>query len=130
MKGLANQIRPEDPEEHPCGAANQAKHDGFTEKLKLDGFLCGSHCYPHADLARTLRYGNKHHVHDADSPHDQGNRRDGDQQNRESLAGIELCLDDVLWIADVEVIFFFGTQMMAIAEHRCCFLSGHFNGVL
>ena len=46
------------------------------------------------------------------------------------LAGVKLGLNDVLGIADVEVILFFGTKVVAVAEHGSGFLSGHFYGVL
>ena len=46
------------------------------------------------------------------------------------LLGVELRLNDVLGIPDVEIILFFGTQMVPVSQHRRRFLPGDFYGVL
>src|SRR3984893_14525788 len=79
---LSYQIGTKNPKKHASGTPDQAKHDGFSQKLKLDGLLGRSHRHPHSDLARALSHRNKHYVHNPDSPHDQGNRVDGDEPNR------------------------------------------------
>ena len=63
-------------------------------------------------------------VHDADASDDKRNRSDGDKKDGESLAGFELCLDDVFWIADIEIVFLLRAEMVAVAENSGSFLTG------
>ena len=118
MQRLTHEIRAGDSEQHARRAADQAEHDGLAQELELDGFFGRPHGHADADLPRALRDRNQHHVHDADSAHEQRNRRDRDEKDRQRLAGIELGLNDVFGIADVEVVFFLGAQMVPIPEER------------
>src|SRR4029077_5602913 len=120
----------EDPKEHARSPSDEAENDGFCQELELNGSFRCSHRDSNSDLPRALGYGNQHHVHNPNSPHDQGNGGDGDQQNRQSLTGIELRLNNVLGVTNVEIILFFGTKMMAVTEYSGCFLSRHLDHIL
>ena len=95
-------------------ASKQAQHDGFAEELELDGTLGRSHRHANSNFPGALRDRYQHDVHDADSAHQQRNRGDRDQQHAQGPARIELRLNDILGITDIEIVFFLGTQVMAI----------------
>src|ERR1019366_1172977 len=116
-QGLSYQIGANDPKKHSGGAPDQAQHDRF------------SHSHSHSDLTGTFGNGNQHHVHNPNSSNDQRNRCDCDQENGESLARVELRLNDVLRIPDIKVILLLRTQVMSIPEYSSCFLSGHLDYV-
>src|ERR1022692_4036830 len=119
-QGLSYQIGANDPKKHSGGAPDQAQHDRFSQELKLDGCFGCSHSHSHSDLTGTFGNGNQHHVHNPNSSNDQRNRCDCDQENGESLARVELRLNDVLRIPDIKVILLLRTQVMSIPEYSSC----------
>src|SRR5580700_578484 len=128
-QSLSNQIRTKDSEDHTGSAPDEAQHDRFSQELKLDGRFGCPHRHSYSNLAGTFGYGNQHDVHDPNSSHEQRNRCDRDQENGESLARVELRLNDVLRIPDIKVVLFLRTQVVSIPEYSSCFLSGHLDRV-
>src|ERR1043165_4035574 len=111
-------------------AADEAEHHRLGEELQADGLLGRADGDAHADLARPLRDRDEHHVHDADAADDERDRGDGDEEQRQRAARLELRLDDVLGVADVEVVVLLGAQMMPVAQQRRRLLPGELDGVL
>ena len=126
----ANQERADNAKKHSRGASDQAEHYRFPQELQLNRFFRGAHSNAHANLSSPLRYRNEHDVHDSNSTDDERNRSDSDQENGEGLTGFQLRLNDVFRIPDIEIIFLFRTQVMAVAQQRCCFLAGDLHRVL
>jgi len=58
------------------------------------------------------------------------NRSNRDKQNGESLAGVELGLNDVFRIPDIEIVFLFRPKMVAVAEYGGGFLARHLDRIL
>src|SRR5882724_3278750 len=56
----ANQVRANNSKKDPRGAAYQAEHHGFPEKLQLNRFFRGAYGDAHPNLSRSLRHRNEH----------------------------------------------------------------------
>src|SRR5204863_4717701 len=110
----ASQERAGNSKENSRGTSDQAEHYRFSQELQLNRFLRGAHRDSHANLSSPLRYRNEHDVHDSNSTDDERNRSDSDQENGEGFTGFQLRLNDVFRIPDIEIIFFFRTQVMAV----------------
>src|ERR1051326_8855722 len=121
--------RGDDADDPARRAADEAEQHRLGQELDLDGLLGRADGDAHADLARPLRDGDEHHVHDADPADDERDRGDGDEQQRQRAARFELGLDDVLRIADVEVVVLLGTEMVAVAQQRRGLLPGELDDV-
>jgi len=63
-----------------------------------------------------------------DADYQQETMRWAIRRNVRVRLGFQLRLDNGLRIANVEVIFSSGTQVMPIAQNRCRFLAGNFHG--
>src|SRR2546425_2647844 len=72
-----DQFRQQYAENDSKGAANQRHGRGFDQKLQEYIAAPRPHRFPQADLARALRDGNQHDVHDHDSADHQRDRGDG-----------------------------------------------------
>src|SRR6266704_2442564 len=130
LQRLANQIGAKNSEHYSGAAANEAQHHGLAQKLQLNGLFRRSDGNTNANLPRAFSHGNQHDIHDANPAHNQRDGSDGNQQNRERLAGFELRLNDVFRVADVEVIVFFRAQMVAVAQERRGFLPRNLHRIL
>jgi len=71
VQSVFEQKGPAYPGEHAQHAADQAHHDGFTEKLHLNVLLRGADRQPYADFPGALSDGDQLNIHDSNSSHQQ-----------------------------------------------------------
>src|SRR5258708_36636 len=129
-EAAADEERRDEAQHNPGRSTDEAQDHGLPEELKLDRLFRGAHGDADADLAGPLRHRHKHDVHDADAADDEGDRRDGDEENRQRATRLELGVDDVLGVPNVEVVVLVGAQMVPVAEERGRLTSGELDGVL
>src|SRR5688572_4285676 len=91
-------------QDHADQAAQQAEHDRLDQELEQNVDARGAERLPHADLAGSLGDRHQHDVHDADSPDEEGHRRDPEEEDTEHLGRLLERREEVRLVADLEVV--------------------------
>ena len=99
------ELREGDAEDHADQPAGDADGDRLDQKLHDDHPVCRPQRFTYPDLFCPLRHGDEHDIHDADAADDQGNSGDASEENSERLGRAFHGLQNILRIADAEIIF-------------------------
>src|SRR5262249_45048999 len=109
--------------EHDTDYASQgAQDESLDQELVADIALPPTYCHADADLARTLRDGDEHDVHDANASNCQRDGCDTDQQCRQDRDALLSRLDELVRVEDSKVISGTCLDMMLFLQKRRYFL--------
>ena len=105
------------PSRMPIDSAQQAERQRLDQELHQDVAPGGAERLADADLAGALGDRHQHDVHDPDAADQQAHRGDAGEQAGEHLGGLLLGGQDVLLVADREVVLSAGPDLVLPPEH-------------